>query len=124
MSPERRAESAAPRRILAIWTRALDGVDHVGDTVDDGEHGRNQRAVRIAATGAAIGQRILGRMAEAGEPREIEEAAIALHRVDEAEDRIDPRAVSRIGLPGDDLAARSFQHFAGLGDKIRQQIIH
>ena len=30
MSPERRAEAAAPRRILAIWTRALDGVDQVG----------------------------------------------------------------------------------------------
>ena len=30
MSPERRAEAAAPRRILAIWTRALDGVDNVG----------------------------------------------------------------------------------------------
>ena len=30
MSPEGRAEASPPRRILAIWTRALDGVDNVG----------------------------------------------------------------------------------------------
>ncbi len=30
MSPEGFAEAAPPRRILAIWTRALDGVDNVG----------------------------------------------------------------------------------------------
>jgi hypothetical protein len=44
--------------------------------------------------------------------------------MDKAEDRIEPRAISRIGFPGDDLAAGSLQHFAGLGDEFRQQIIH
>ena len=30
MSPEGLAGAAPPRRIIAIWTRALDGVDNVG----------------------------------------------------------------------------------------------
>ena len=102
----------------------FDRVDHQGDTINDGEDSGDQLLVRLTPSGAAIGQRVLGCMAEAGEAREVEEAAIALHGMDEAEDRIEPRAVSRIRLPRDEFAAGSFQHLAGLGDKIRQQIVH
>src|SRR5690606_6862548 len=55
---------------------------------------------------------------------EVEEAAVALHRVDEAEDRIEAPAVGRIGLPGDDLAGEGSQHLTCFGDEFRQQIIH
>ena len=53
-----------------------------------------------------------------------EEAAIALHRVDEAEDAIEPRAVVGLGFPGDDLAAQGFEHFAAFGYEIGNQVIH
>ena len=71
-----------------------------------------------------VGQRILGGMAERFEAREIEEAAIALHRVDEAEDAVEPRAVVGLGFPGDDLAAQRFQHFPAFGHEIGNQIVH
>ena len=45
---------------LGKFLARLDGIDHVGNAVDDGEHGGDQRAVRLAAAGAAIGQRVLG----------------------------------------------------------------
>ena len=102
----------------------FDGVDHRRDPVDDREHSGHQRFIGLAASGAAIGERVLGGMAEAGEAGEIEEAAIALHRVDEAEDRIETRAVGRIGFPGDEFAAGGLQHLAGLGDEFRQQVVH
>ncbi|MEL7081504.1 MAG: NUDIX domain-containing protein, partial [Pseudomonadota bacterium] len=43
--------------------------------------------------------------------------------VDKAEDRVNARAIDRVGFPGDNLAFTSLQHFACLGDEIRQQIV-
>ena len=71
----------ARRHLLAGFDRG----DHLADAVDDREHGADQRAVGAAAAGADVGERILGGMAQRLEPREVEEAAIALDGVDEAE---------------------------------------
>ena len=81
-------------------------------------------AIGVAAAGADVGERVLGGMAQRFEPREFEEAAIAFDGVDEAEDRIEPRAVVGLGFPGDDLAAQGFEHFAAFGDEIGNQIVH
>ena len=77
-----------------------------------------------AAAGADVGQRVLGGVAQRLEPREFEEAAIALHGVDEAEDAIEPRAVVGLGFPGDDLAAQRFEHFPAFGYEIGNQVVH
>src|SRR5215218_9278786 len=63
-------------------------------------------------------------MAERFEPWEFEKAAIALHRVDEAENAIEPRTVVGLRFPGNDLAAQRFKHFAAFGYEIGNQIIH
>ena len=63
-------------------------------------------------------------MAERCKARKIEKAAIAFDRVNEAENGIEARAISRIRLPGDDLARAGFQHFACFCDEVRQQVIH
>ena len=47
-------------------------------------------------------------MAQGLQPREIEEAAIALHRMDKAENAIEPRPVVGLDFPGDDLASQGF----------------
>ena len=78
----------------------------------------------VAAAGAAIGQRVLGSVAQRLKPRKIEEAAIALHRVDEAENAIEAGAVVGIGFPGDDLAAQRFEHFPALGHEIGNKVVH
>ena len=110
----------ARRQLLA----GIDRGDHLADAVDHGENGADQRGIGRAAAGAAIGQRVLGGVAQRLKPREIEEAAIALHRVDEAENAVEPRAVVGIGLPGDDLAAQRFEHFPALGHEIGNKIVH
>jgi hypothetical protein len=58
------------------------------------------------------------------EAREFEEPAIAFDGVDEAEDGIEPRAIVGLRLPGDDFAAKRFEHFAAFRDKIGNQIVH
>src|SRR5439155_10065275 len=102
----------------------FDGGDHFGNAVDDPEHRAHQMAVGNAAAGANVGECILGGMAERLKPREFEEAAIALHRVDEAENRIEPRAVVGLRFPGDDFPAQGFEHFAAFGYEIGNQVIH
>ena len=77
-----------------------------------------------ALAGADVGERILGGMAELLEARQIEEAAIALHGVDEAENLVEPLAVGRIRLPRDDRAGDRLQHVARFGDEIVDQLVH
>ena len=103
---------------------ALDLGDHHADAVDHREHRVDQPAVGLAAAGAHVGERVLGGVAQRLELREIEEPAVAFDGVDEAEDRIEPRAVGRVGFPGDDLARERGQHLARFGDEFRQQIVH
>src|SRR5690606_17745367 len=83
---------------------ALDLLDHDADAVDDGKHRIHQPAVWHAPAAAHVGQGIFRRVAQRLELREIEETAVSLDGVDEAEDRIEPRALSRVGFPRDDLA--------------------
>ena len=110
----------APRHFFARFNRC----DHLANAIDDAEHGADQRPVGNAAAGADVGKRILGGVAERIKAREFEKAAIALHRVDEAEDGIEPRAIVRRRFPGDDLPAQGFEHFAAFGYEIGNQVIH
>ena len=103
---------------------SLDGIGHFADTVDDGQDRSDERGIRFTATCAAFCQRVLGGVAQFLELGEVEEAAVAFDRMDEAEDRIDPLLVGRIGLPGDELSAALLEHFARFGDKVCQQLIH
>jgi hypothetical protein len=103
---------------------SFDQRDHFPDAVDDCEHGADQRAVGMPAAGANVGKRILGRMAEAFEPREFKEAAIALHRVDKAENGIEACAVVGRSFPGDDFAPERFKHLPAFSHEIGNQIIH
>ena len=81
-------------------------------------------AIGGALAGAHRGERVLGGMAQPLEPRQVEEAAAALDGVDEAENRVEPRAIVGLRLPGDDLAGERFQRLARLGDEFVQQIVH
>ena len=64
------------------------------------------------------GERILGGVGQAREARQVEEAAGALDGVDEAEDRVEPRAVGGVRFPRDDLTGERFGGFAGFGDEL------
>ncbi len=114
------------RIVAAGWKflASLNLIVHLADPVHDRKDGGDQPTIGVASPGAAVGQGIFRRVAEALEPGEIEEAAIAFDGVDEAENRVEPRLVRRIGFPGDDLLAARLEHFAGFGDEIRQQVIH
>ena len=119
--------SASIRRFVAAGRHLLAGFDrgdHFADAVDDRQHRADQWRIGVAAAGADVGERILGGMAQRFQPREFEEAAIAFDGVDEAEDRIEPRAVVGLGFPGDDFAAQGFEHFAAFGDEIGNQVVH
>jgi hypothetical protein len=102
----------------------FDRRNHLPDAVNDGEHGADQRRVRLAAAGADIGKRILGRVAQRLEPWKLEEAAIPFDGVDEPENGIEPCAVVGIRFPGDDLAAQRLEHFPRLRDEIGNQVVH
>ena len=102
----------------------LDRSDHFADSVDYRQHGADQRLIGGAAAGAAIGQRILGGVAQRFKAREIEEAAIALHSVDKAENAVEPGAIVGACFPGDDLAAQRFEHFAAFGREIGNKVVH
>ena len=63
-------------------------------------------------------------MAQPLQARQIEEAAAALYGMNEAKDRIEPSAILRIRLPGNDLASERFKRFARFGNEIREKIVH
>src|SRR5687767_7642237 len=78
----------------------------------------------MAASGADVGKRILGGVAERFKAREFEEAAIAFDGVDETEDGIEARAVVGRGFPGDDLAPQRLEHLPAFGYEIGNKIVH
>ena len=104
-----RLGGSAPRRpqradqiVVVLRRDPLPGVhrlDDVADAIDDREHRIDQPAIGGALAVAHLGQHILGGMAQPLEPGQIEEAAAALDGVDEAEDRVEPRAVGRDRIP-------------------------
>ena len=102
----------------------VDGGDHFADTVNDCEDGADQLAVGLAAAGANVGERVLGGVAKRLEPRKFEKAAITFDGVDEAEDRIETRAIVGLRFPGNDLPAQGFEHIPAFGYEIRDQIVH
>ena len=63
-------------------------------------------------------------MAQGGEARQIEEAAIAFDGVDEAEDRIEPRLVPRRRLPRNHLPGERIEHLPGLSREFLDQVVH
>ena len=79
--------------------------DHLGDPVDDRQDRTDEGGVGLAASGADLGERVFGGVAQRFQARKIEEAAIAFDGVHEAENGIEPRTVVRRCFPGDDLAA-------------------
>ena len=85
------------------------------DPVHDRQHRADGRGIGLAVAGANLRQHILGRMAQFLEARQIEEAAAPLDRVEEAENGVQPLAIARIGLPGDDFARQSLQRFLRFG---------
>ena len=102
----------------------LERLDQLADPVDHRQHAADQARVGGAAAGPDLGQHILGGVAQLLEARQVEEAAIAFDGVDEAEDLVEPGAVGRIGLPGDDLARQRLQHVAGLREEVVDQFVH
>ncbi len=87
------------------FSARFNGRHHLADPVDDGEHRADESPVWMAPFGTNVGKSILGSVTQRLEPREFEEAAIALHRVDKAKNAVESRAIVRLRLPGDDLAA-------------------
>src|SRR3546814_18098077 len=63
-------------------------------------------------------------MAQPFEVRDIEEAGIAFHGVNEAENCVETGGIARIGFPGDKLAFACFQHLARFRDEFSQQVVH
>jgi hypothetical protein len=56
-------------------------------------------------------------MAEPFKARQVEEAAAALYRVEEAEDGVQPVPVGRIGLLRDHLSGERLQRLLRFGDE-------
>ena len=102
----------------------LDRFDKLAETIDHGEDGADQLGVGRAGAGADGGERVLGGVAERPDPRQVEEAAVSLDGVDEAEDLVEPGAIVGHGLPGDDLPRERLQHLPRLRDEIVDEIVH
>ena len=111
---------AAGGEILA----RVDRVDHRDNPVDRRQHRADQPVVGRALAGADLGQRPFGGVPQFLDARQVEKAAAALDGMDETENRIEPLAIGRIGLPRHQLALHRLQHLARFGDKFRQQIVH
>ena len=69
-------------------------------------------------------ERILGRVRQCRDARQREEARAALDRVDEAENRVELRAVGGIGFPRHERPASFGKVFRRFGQKIVQKIVH
>jgi hypothetical protein len=63
-------------------------------------------------------------MAKRFEARKIEETAIALYGVNEAENAVEASAIVGICFPGDNFPAQSFEHFPAFGHEIGNKIVH
>ena len=65
-----------------------------------------------------------GSVAQRLKSREIEKAAIALHRVHKTENAIETLAVLRRRFPRDDFAAEGFEHFPAFRHEIGNEVVH
>ena len=80
--------------------------------------------VRAALAGTDLGEHVLGGMAELLQARQDEEAAIALHGVDETEDLVEPLAIAGIAFPGDDRTGQRLEHVARFREEVVDQCVH
>ena len=83
------------------------------DPVHQAQYRAHRGRISATLTCTNIRQHIFGSVAEPFEPGEVEEAAAALDRVEETEDRIEPVAVGRVGFPRHDLPSQRFKRFLG-----------
>ncbi len=88
------------------------------------EDGADQLGVGRPGAGADRGERVLGGVAEGPDPGQVEEAAIALDGVDEAENLVESGAVVGHGFPGDDLPRERLKHLPSFRDEIVDEIVH
>ena len=93
------------------------------DAVDGGQDQRHGFGGDRHAVAEFAHQRLAG-MGQRFEPRQAEEAAGALDGVNQAEDVIQNLGVVRVLLEPHQLIVDRIQAFAGLGQKLPQQIIH
>ena len=89
--------------------------DDLAEPVDDREHGIHQRGVGHALVVPNRRKHVFSGVAQPGQPGDVEKPTAALHRVNEAEDCIEPRAIRRRRLPGYNLARQCLQRLARLG---------
>ena len=92
-----------------------DRLRQFGDAVHDAQHGTDGGGIGATPVGTNLGQHILGSMAQPLETRKIEKTAASLHRMEEAENGIQPVAVRRVRFPGDDLSGQRLQRFLRFG---------
>ncbi len=121
--PLQRGEQQVLGRIVQRGA-SVDRLDDLANAVDDRQHGIDQRRIGGAFARPHALQHVLGRMAQPGEPRQVKEAAASLHRVDEAEDRIESCPVGGVRFPRHDFARQRVERFAGFRDEFLQQIVH
>ncbi len=106
--------------LLAI----ADIAGELADSVHDREDGGDGRRIGGALTLADEREHFLGGMGEALETRQVEEAAAALHGVEEAEESVEARTVGRVGFPRDHFAGEHLQRFQCLSDEFSENLVH
>ena len=101
----------------------LEACQNLLDAVDRGQDQRHGLRGHRHAVAELAHQRLAG-MRQRFQPRQPEEAAGALDGVDQAENVIQDLGVVRLLLEPHQLIVDRVQAFAGLGQKLPQQIIH
>ena len=119
---QRRDQFAIVTRRLAAGRRqpADDRLDPVQPRQDHG-HGIGRRGQHAVAH---LAQHVLGRVRHPFQPRQAEESAGALDRVDQAEDQRQRRLVVRRALQFQQGDVQIGDAFVGLGQEIGDQIVH
>jgi uncharacterized glyoxalase superfamily protein PhnB len=102
-------------QIIVIFVRQRRADRHrfgqFGDAVHDTQHRADGSRIGSAIAIADFRQHILGRVAQSLEARQVQEAAAALDRMEEAENSVQPVAIAGVRFPRDDLACQGFQRF-------------
>ena len=110
----------AHRDIPALRDRFNDFLD----PVDYRQHRIDQPRIDRAFTGPDIAECILGGVRQRLEARKIEKTAIALDRMNEPKNLVEPLAVVGLTLPCHEPALESFKHLTRFGDEFGNQVIH
>ena len=92
----------------------LERTDQLADPVDHRQHAADQARVGGAAAGPTSASTSSAAWLNCWRRGRSKKPQLRHNGVDEAEDLVEPGAVGRVGLPGDDLARQRLQHVAGL----------